>query len=158
MYSDMYIHLPTGFSFDCGCVFGPLSQHSSLIKYSKPKSSDAQASLRPLHWPSSPLLSWVTTGQPPGSKHIRYQNNQTTMTVMVGLGFLSLGHRQPAGHKGHLIRPSAPLWCERLSGPFDSLLLSQQEVVGDNWHRISLLTSGRLCGLKWQRSPEESRQ
>lgn len=75
---------------------------------------------------------------------------------MVGPGYLSPGHRQPAGHKGHLIRPTAPLWCERLSGPFDSLLLSQQEVVGDNWHRISLLTSGRLCGLKWQRSPEES--
>lgn len=52
--------------------------------------------------------------------------------VIIGLSYLSPSHRQPAGHKGHLIRPTAPLWCERLSGPFDSLLLSQQEVVGDN--------------------------
>lgn len=84
------------------------------------------------------------------------KTNHRQKEVIIGLGYLSPSHRQPAGHKDHLIRPTASLWCERLSGPFDSLPLSQQEVVGDNWHRISLLTSGRLCGLKWQRSPEES--
>lgn len=105
------------------------------------------------------LGSWIAICQPRGTQsayELRYQNNHRLKEVIVALCYLSRGHRQPVGHKGHLIRPTAPLWCERLSGPFDSPLLSQQEVVGDNWHRISLLTSGRLYGLKWQRSPEES--
>lgn len=38
----------------------------------------------------------------------------------------------PAGHKARLIRPAAPLRCERLSGRFDSPSLAQQEGPGDN--------------------------
>lgn len=85
------------------------------------------------HKPLRPECELIWT---PGSQSVNlrapYQNNHRLKEVIVGLGYLSPRHRQPAGHKGHLIRPTAPLWCERLSDPFDSPLLSQQEVVGDN--------------------------
>lgn len=105
------------------------------------------------------LDSQIAICRPSGGPSVerpRYPNNRGPEEVIGGPCYLPHGHRQPVGHEQRLIRPTAPLWCERLSGLFDSLLLSQQEVVGDNWHRISLLTSGRLCGLKWQRSPKES--
>lgn len=55
-----------------------------------------------------------------------------------------------AGQEARLIRPAALLRCEKALRPlWFPLSLTQQEVPGDNWPRISLLTSHRLAGLKW---------
>lgn len=52
--------------------------------------------------------------------------------VIEGQTICSQGYGLLAGHRVHLIRPAASLWCERLSDHFDSPFLSQQEVPGDN--------------------------